>query len=143
MERLTKILFSKVFVLCFSVTLVAQAPEAVKEAQRLTRVAQVAEQQKRYDDAIRAYEKIAVIAKRSPAVASGALVKPGRAREAIPFHQRAISLNPKDPSFYFNSAISYLMLGDVKNAQEQKMQLQTLDPAMAEHLAVMIAKRQK
>jgi len=250
MERLTKILLSLLFVLCLSVTLVAQAPEAVKEAQRLTRVAQVAEQQNRYDDAIRAYETIAVIAKSSPAIASGALLsagniymgtgrfekaaasfraaisldassaeaqnnlgealgelkqyllalrafqqavaldgayvkarynmgvtydrlgqmkyaefvyrilirdhpdfplaydslavtKSGRAREAIPFHQRAISLNPKDPSFYFNAAISYLMLGDVKNAQEQKQQLQALDPAMAEHLAVMIAKRQK
>ena len=252
MERLTKILLSKLLVLCVSFTLAAQAPEAVKEAQRLTRVAQVAEQQNRFDDAIRAYETIAVIAKSSPAIASGALLsagniymgsgrfekaaasfraaisldassaeaqnnlgealgelkqyqlalrafqqavaldgsyvkarynmgvtydrlgqmkyaefvyrilirdhpdfplaydslavtlsKSGRAREAIPFHQRAIGLNPKDPSFYFNSAISYLMLGDVKNAQEQKLQLQALDPAMAEHLAVMIAKRQK
>ncbi len=220
MERSTKILFSKVFVLCFGVTLVAQAPEALKEAQRLTRVAQVAEQQNRYDDAIKAYETIAVIAKGSPTIASAALLsagniymgtgkfekaaasfrgaisldlnsaeaqarynmgvtydrlgqmkyaefvyrilirdhpdfplaydslavtlsKSGRAREAIPFHQRAINLNPKDPSFYFNSAISYLMLGDVKNAQEQKVQLQALDPAMAEHLAMMIAKRQK
>jgi len=48
MERLTKILLSKLLVLCVSFTLAAQAPEAVKEAQRLTRVAQVAEQQNRY-----------------------------------------------------------------------------------------------
>src|SRR5205085_143956 len=252
MERLTKILLSNLIVLCVSVTLAAQVPDALKEAQRLTRVAQVAEQQSRYDDAIKAYETIVVIAKSSPTVASAALLsagniymgtgkfeeaaasfrgaisldansaeaqnnlgealgelkqyqlalrafqqavaldgafvkarynmgvtydrlgqmkyaefiyrilirdhpdfplaydslavtlsKSGRAREAIPFHQRAISLNPKDPSFYFNSAISYLMLGDVKNAQEQKVQLQALDPAMAEHLAVMIAKRQQ
>jgi len=252
MERLTKILFSKLILLCVGATLAAQSPDVLKEAQRLTRVAQVAEQQNRYDDAIRAYETIAVIAKSSPVVAAGALLsagniymgtgrfekaaasfrgavtldansaeaqnnlgealgelkqyqlalrafqqavaldgsyvkarynmgvtydrlgqmkyaefvyrilirdhpdfplaydslavtlsKSGRAREAIPFHQRAISLNPKDPSFYFNSAISYLMLGDVKNAQEQKQQLQALDPAMAEHLALMIAKRQK
>ena len=252
MRRLTRLLFSNLIVPCVCVTLAAQAPDALKEAQRLTRVAQVAEQQGRYDDAIKAYETIAVIARGEPKIASAALLsagniymgtgkfekaaasfrgaisldanlaesqnnlgealgemkqyqlalrafqqavaldgsyvkarynmgvtydrlgqmkyaefvyrilirdhpdfplaydslavalsKSGRAREAIPFHQRAISLNPKDPSFYYNSAISYLMLGDVKNAQEQKVQLQALDPAMAEHLAVMIAKRQK
>jgi tetratricopeptide (TPR) repeat protein len=71
------------------------------------------------------------------------LSKSGRAREAIAFHQRAISLNPNDPSFYYNAAVSYLMLGDVKNAQDQKRQVEKLDPAMAEHLAVMIAKRQR
>ena len=226
--------------------------DVAKEAQRLTRVAQVAQQEGRYDDAIKAYQSITVIAAREPRIAAAAhlnagniylargnfeaavaafersikldgnsaeaqnnlgealgelkqypraleafqqavgldggllkarynigvtydhlgqlkysefvyrilirdhpdfplaydslavaLSKSGRAREAIPFHQRAISLNPKDPSFYYNSAISYLMLGDVKNAQEQKQQLQALDPAMAEHLAMMIAKRQR
>jgi Flp pilus assembly protein TadD len=71
------------------------------------------------------------------------LSKSGRAREAIAFHQRAISLNPNDPSFYYNAAVSYLMLGDVKNAQDQKRQVEKLDPAMAEHLAVMIARRQR
>jgi tetratricopeptide (TPR) repeat protein len=224
----------------------------VKEAQRLARVAQTAEQQNRPDDAIKAYETIAIIAKSSPATAASGLLhagniymgtgrfekaansfrgaialnpnsadaqnglgealgelkqyqpalrafqqavnldgsfvrarynmgvtydrlgqtkyaefvyrilirehpdfpiaydslavtlsKSGRAREAIAFHQRAISLNPNDPSFYYNAAVSYLMLGDVKNAQEQKRQVEKLDPAMAEHLAVMIAKRQK
>ena len=227
------------------------AGDPVKEAQRLTRVAQTAEQQNRPDDAIKAYETIAIIAKSSPAIASSALLrggniymgtgrfekaansfraaiainpgsaeaqnnlgealgelkqyqsalrafqqavnldssfvrarynmgvtydrlgqmkyaefvyrilirehpdfpfaydslavtlsKSGRAREAIAFHQKAISLNPNDPSFYYNSALSYLMLGDVKKAQEQKRQVEKIDPAMAEHLAVMIAKRQ-
>jgi tetratricopeptide (TPR) repeat protein len=227
------------------------AGDPVKEAQRLTRVAQTAEQQNRPDDAIKAYETIAIIAKSSPAIASSALLqagnifmgtgrfekaansfrgaiamnpgsaeaqnslgealgelkqyqsalrafqqaanldksfvrarynmgvtydrlgqmkyaefvyrilirehpdfpvaydslavtlsKSGRAREAIAFHQKAISLNPTDPSFYYNSALSYLMLGDVKKAQEQKRQVEKIDPAMAEHLAVMIAKRQ-
>jgi tetratricopeptide (TPR) repeat protein len=226
--------------------------DTLNEAQRLTRVAQTAEQENRYDDAIKAYETIAIIARSSPAVAGGALLhagkiymgtgrfdkaaasfrrsisidpasaeahnglgealgelkqyqaalrafqqavnldgsfvrarynigvtydrlgqmryaefvyrilirdhpdfplaydslgvvlsKSGRPREAIAYHQKAISLNPKDPSFYYNSAISYLMLGDVRNAQEQKQQLEKLDPAMAEHLAMMIAKRQK
>jgi tetratricopeptide (TPR) repeat protein len=85
-----------------------------------------------YADFPLAYDSLAV-----------SLSKSGRPREAIPFHQKAISLNPKDPSFYFNSEISYLMLGDVKNAQEQKRQVEKRDPAMAEHLAVMIAKRQR
>src|SRR6185503_995841 len=226
--------------------------DPVKEAQRLTRVAQVAQQQGRLDDAIKAYQTIAVVAASSPPIASGAYVaagdiymmmgrfqdaaaafrkavaldpqsaeavnnlgealgelkqyqpalqafqkavaldpkylrarynmgvtydrlgqnkyaefvyrilirehpdfplaydslavtlsKSGRAREAIAFHQKAISLNPTDPSFCYNAAVSYLMLGDVRNAQEQKRQVEKLDPAMAEHLAVMIAKRQK
>src|SRR6266550_3320006 len=77
MERSTKTLFSTLFVLCVSLTLTAQVPDALKEAQRLTRVAQVAEQQSRYDDAIKAYETIAVIAKGSPTIASGALLSAG------------------------------------------------------------------
>ena len=44
-------------------------------------------------------------------------------------------------SFHFNFAISYLMLGDVKNAQEQQQQLQAIDPNMAQHLATAIARR--
>ena len=242
-----------ILLLCLWITGGAQsAGDAASEAQRLTRVAQTAEQQNRYDDAIKAYETIAIIARGSPSIAANGLLhagqiymgtgrfdkaaasfrrsisinpgsaeahnalgealgelkqyqsalrafqqavnldgsfvrarynigvtydrlgqmryaefvyrilirdhpdfplaydslavvlsKSGRAREAIAFHQRAISLNPRDPSFYYNSAISYLILGDVKNAQEQKQQLEKLDPAMAEHLAMMIAKRQK
>jgi protein O-GlcNAc transferase len=69
------------------------------------------------------------------------LSKSGRAREAVPFHQKAISLAPRDPSFYFNFSLSYLMLGDTKKAQEQQQKLRALDPAMAEHLATMIARR--
>lgn len=239
--------------LCLPVAAAAQGTsDPVKEAQRLTRVAQTAEHQNRYDDAIKAYETVAIIARSSPAAAAGALVqagnlymstgrfdkaanafraaiatnpnsaeahnglgealgelkqyqaalrsfqqavnldgsfvrarynigvtydrlgqtkyaefiyrilvrdypdfpvaydslaaalsKSGRVREAIAFHQKAISLNPQDPSFHYNAAISYLMLGDVKNALEQKRQLEMLDPAMAERLAVMITKRQK
>jgi len=252
MRRSNQILIATLM-LCVCVIARAQsAADPVKEAQRLARVAQTAEQQNRPDDAIKAYETIAIIARSSPATAAGALVhagniymgtgrfekaansfrgaialnpnsaeaqnglgealgelkqyqaalrafqqavnldssfvrarynmgvtydrlgqikyaefvyrilirehpdfpvaydslavslsKSGRAREAIAFHQKAISLNPNDPSFYYNAAVSYLMLGDVKNAQEQKRQVERLDPAMAEHLAVMIAKRQK
>src|SRR6267143_1018043 len=206
-----------------------------REAQRLTRVAQVAQQQGRNDDAIKAYETIALVAKTSPRIAAAALLsagniymklgrfeqavtafrrsitldansaeaqnnlgealgelrqypraleafqqavaldngfvkarynmgvtydrlgqlkyaefvyrilirdhsdfalaydsmavtlsKSGRAREAIPFHERAISLNPNDASFYYNFAVSYLILGDVKNAREQQQKLRTL-----------------
>lgn len=236
-----------------SATSLAQtAADSVKEAQRLTRVAQTAEQQNRYEDAIKAYETIAIIAKGSPTIASSALVdagslymrsgrfdkaanafrsasafnpnsavaqnnlgealgemkqyqaalrafqqavnldgsfvrarynmgvtydrlgqaryaefvyrilirehpdfplawdslavtlsRSGRARDATAYHQKAISLNPTDPTFHYNAAVSYLMLGDIRNAQEQKRQVEKMDPAMAEHLAVMIAKRQK
>jgi len=242
-----------VFVLCTVAAALAQTTvDPVKEAQRLTRVAQTAEQQNRPDDAIKAYETIALIARNSRTTASAALLragnlymstgrfekaansfrsasglnpnsaeaqnnlgealgelkqyqaalrafqqavnldssfvrarynmgvtydrlgqtkyaefvyrilirehpdfplaydslavslsKLGRSREAIAYHQKAITLNANDPSFYYNAAVSYLLLGDVKNAQEQKRQVEKLDPAMAEHLAVMIAKRQK
>ena len=71
------------------------------------------------------------------------LSKSGRAREAIPFHQKAISLAPKDPSFYYNFAVSYLVLGDFRNAQVQQQRLRNLDPAMAEHLNGVIAKHQR
>src|SRR5437879_2744176 len=236
MQRLTRLLFSNLIVPCVCVTLAAQAPDALKEAQRLTRVAQVAEQQGRYYDAIKASETIAVIAKGSPAIASAALLsagniymgtgkfekaaalfrgaisldanlaesqnnlgealgelkqyqlalrafqqavaldgayvkarynmgvtydrlgqmkyaefvyrilirdhpdfalaydsmavtlsKSGRAREAIPFHENAISLNPNDPSFYYNFAVSYLILGVVKSARDQQQTLRGLD----------------
>ena len=226
--------------------------DPVKEAQRLTRVAQVAQQQGRLDDAIKAYQTIAVVAASSPPIASGAYVaagniymmtgrfqdaaaafrkavaldpqsaeavnnlgealgelkqyqpalqafqkavaldqkylkarynmgvtydrlgqnkyaefiyrilirefpnfplaydslavalsKSGRGREAIPFHEKAISLAPKEASFYYNFAVSYLMMGDLRKAQEQQQKLRSLDPAMAEHLNAVIAKRQR
>jgi len=253
MRRPKQILTSTFLVLCAAAAAYAQSTaDPVKEAQRLTRVAQTAEQRNLPDDAIKAYETIAVIARSSPVTASSALLhagniymgtrrfekaansfrqavalnpnsaeaqnnlgealgelkqyqaalrafqqavnldgslvrarynmgvtydrlgqmkyaefvyrilirehpdfplaydslavtlsKSGRAREAIALHQKAIALNPTDPSFYYNAAVSYLMMGDVKNAQEQKRQVEKLDPAMAEHLAVMIARRQK
>ena len=224
--------------------------DPLKEAQRLTRVAQVAEAQTRYIDAIKAYETIALIAKGSPKIAASAILnagniymrmgkltdavasfrqslaldagsaaaqnnlgealgelkqyqaalkafqqavaldsgyikarynmgvtydklgqlnyaefvyrilirdhpdfalaydgmavtlsKSGRSREAIAFHQKATTMSPNDPSFHFNFAISYLMLGDLKNAQEQQQQLQAIDPNMAQHLATAIARR--
>ena len=230
--------------------LAQSSPDPVREAQRLTRVAQVAQQQGRYDDAVKAYQTITVVAASSPRIAAAAylaagniymmtgrfqdaatayrksvaldatsaeaqnnlgealgelkqyrpaleafqkavaldqkylkarynmgvtydrlrqfkyaefiyrilirdfpdfalaydslavsLSKSGRAREAVQFHEKAISLAPKDPSFYFNFSLTFLMLGDTKKAQEQQQKLRALDPAMAEHLAAMIAKR--
>ena len=55
----------KTVVLVAILAVMAQAQSSadpVKEAQRLTRVAQVAEQQSRYDDAIKAYQTITVVA---------------------------------------------------------------------------------
>ena len=226
--------------------------DAVKEVQRLTRVAQVAQQQGRYEDAVKAYQTIAVVAKSTPGVAAAALLNAGRiymtlgkydqaadsfrrslaldansaeaqnnlgealgelklytraieafqqavaldggfvkarynmgvtydrlgqlkyaefvyrilirdhpdfplaydglavtlsksarGREAIPLHQKAIVLSPKDPSFYYNFAISYLMLGDMQRAQEQQQKLRDLNPAMAEQLGMVIAKHKQ
>jgi len=253
MARLIQFTIAAIVVFVLSQLSSGQAlTDPVKESQRLTRVAQTALQQGRYDDAIKTYETIGIIAKSSPKIAGAALMnagnvymgigkfaeaarsfrasismdggaaeahnnlgealgelkqyqsalesfqravaldgafvkarynmgvtydklgqlkyaefvyrilvrdypdfalaydslavtlsKSGRAREAIAFHQKAISLNPRDPSFYYNSAISYLVLGDLKNAKEQQQQLQSLDPAMAQHLATVIGKHQR
>src|SRR5260370_545560 len=245
-----RVLLGGVLLLCgFAPTPAQTSTDVVKEAQRLTRVAQVAEQQGRYDDAIKAYQASAVVAKTSPRIAAVALLnegniymslgkfepaavafrdslardgsspaaqnnlgealgelrqypraleafqravaldagfvkarynmgvtydhmgqlkyaefvyrilirdypdfvlaydslavtlsKSGPAREAIALHEKAISLDAKEPSFYYNFAVSYLVLGDIKHAREQQQALRNLDPAMAEHLAMVIAK---
>lgn len=249
MNLFRQVIISSLGLLCLSTAGAGQS-DPLKEAQRLTRVAQVAEQQTRYNDAIKAYETIAIIAKGSPKIAAAAILhtgdiymrmgklteavasfraslaldagsavahnnlgealgelkqyqaalkafqqaisldngyvkarynmgvtydklgqlnyaefvyrilirdhpdfalaydgmavtlsKSGRSREAIPFHQKATTLSPNDPSFHFNFAISYLMLGDVKNALEQQQQLQAIDPNMAQHLGTAIARR--
>jgi tetratricopeptide (TPR) repeat protein len=70
------------------------------------------------------------------------LSKAGRAKEAIAFHEQAIALDPREPSYYFNCAISYLMLGNSEKALEQQEKLKTLDPAVADRLASVIVKHQ-
>ena len=70
------------------------------------------------------------------------LSKAGRAKEALNFHEQAISLDPREPSYYFNYAISYLMLGNTAKALEQQAKLKTLDPAIADRLASVIVKHQ-
>lgn len=245
-----RLLFGGLALMCALASAQAQGSD-VKEAQRLARVAQVAQQQGRLDDAVRAYQTIAIVAKGSPAIAAGAqlsagniymslgkyeeaaaafrrslsldansaeaqnnlgealgelkqyqraleafqravaldsrflkarynmgvtydhlgqlkyaefvyrilirdypdfvlaydslavtLSKSGRAREAIAFHEKAISLDAREPSFYYNFAVSYLVLGDMRRAREQQQKLRNLDPAMAEHLATVIARHQ-
>ncbi|MDQ2922378.1 MAG: tetratricopeptide repeat protein [Acidobacteriota bacterium] len=70
------------------------------------------------------------------------LSKAGRAKEAIAFHEKAIALNPREPSYYFNCAISYLMLRNTAKALEQQEKLKEIDPAIADRLASVIVKRQ-
>jgi superkiller protein 3 len=70
------------------------------------------------------------------------LSKAGRGKEAIAFHEKAISLAPTDPSYYFNLAISYLMLGNTAKASEQQEKLKLIDPLIADRLANVIVKRQ-
>lgn len=70
------------------------------------------------------------------------LSKSGRAKEAIPLHEKAIALKPEEPSYYFNYAISNLMLGNTVKAIEQQEKLKRLDPLVAEQLASVIIKRQ-
>jgi protein O-GlcNAc transferase len=71
------------------------------------------------------------------------LSKSGRAGEAIPLHQKAISLGPDNPSFYYNLGISYLVLGNTEKALEQKEKLLQLEPQAASRLANLIVKNQK
>jgi tetratricopeptide (TPR) repeat protein len=70
------------------------------------------------------------------------LSKAGRAKEAISFHEKAIALDPREPSYYFNCAISYLMLGNTAKALEQQEKLKALDPSVANRLASVIVKHQ-
>jgi tetratricopeptide (TPR) repeat protein len=70
------------------------------------------------------------------------LSKAGRAKEAIAFHEKAISLDPNEPSYYFNCAISYLMLKNMPKAMEQQEKLKTIAPAIADRLASVIVKHQ-
>src|ERR1041384_6064421 len=89
-------------VLAFSATAYSQAiTDPVKEAQRLTRVAQVAQQQGRFDDAVKAYETIGVIAKGSPKIAAAALLNAGniymttgKFDEAAKSFRASLSLDP-------------------------------------------------
>ncbi len=70
------------------------------------------------------------------------LSKAGRAKEAMAFHEKAIALQPNEPSLYFNYAISNLMIGNTAKAMEQQDKLKAIDPVIAERLASVIVKKQ-
>ena len=70
------------------------------------------------------------------------LSKAGRAKEAIAFHEKAIALDPREPSYYYNCAISYLMLSNTGKALEQQEKLKAIDPTIANRLASVIVKHQ-
>src|SRR4051812_9268526 len=102
MNRLPPAIFGLLIILCLSVGAAAQGlTDPLKEAQRLTRVAQVAEQQGRYMDAIKAYQTISLIAKSSPKTAASALQNAGtlymmigKFNEAIASFRASIDLEP-------------------------------------------------
>ena len=71
------------------------------------------------------------------------LSKSGRARDAIPLHEKAISLSPDSPFFYYNLGVSYLVLSNIEKALEQKEKLLQLDPPAANRLAILIVKHRK
>ena len=70
------------------------------------------------------------------------LSKAGRAKEALPLHEKAIALSPQEGSYYYNYAISNLMLGNTAKALEQQEKLKSIDPLIADRLASMIVKHQ-
>jgi Flp pilus assembly protein TadD len=69
------------------------------------------------------------------------LSRAGRAKEAIPVHEKAISLAPREPSYYYNLGLSYLILGDTTKALEQQEKLRAIDSRVADQLASVIIKR--
>lgn len=70
------------------------------------------------------------------------LSKAGRAKEALALHEKALALSPREASYYFNYAISNLMLGNKAKATELQQRLKTIDPLVADRLASVIIKRQ-
>jgi len=68
----TSLIVTGLIALCAGSTLAQSTADPVREAQRLTRVAQVAQQQGRFDDAIKAYQTITVVAASSPRLAAAA-----------------------------------------------------------------------
>ena len=73
MKQISKPLILTCLILVSVFTARAQSTgDPVKEAQRLARVAQVAQQQGRFDDAIKAYQTITVVAASSPRISASA-----------------------------------------------------------------------
>lgn len=114
----------------------AQSADPLKEAQRLTRVAQVAEQQGRHDDALKAYQTIAVIASGTPRIAAAAGVAAGniymnqrKFSEAADAFRKAVALDAASAEAVNNLGEA---LGELKQYQPALAAFQkavALDPA--------------
>src|SRR5207248_6573950 len=91
--------------ICLSSLATAQtSADNAREAQRLTRVAQVAQQQGRNEDAIKAYETIALVAKNSPQIAAAALLGAGNIYMALGKFEQAITAFRRSLTLDANSA---------------------------------------
>src|SRR6266566_8787957 len=113
-------LLCSVLLLCAFAPTPAQTPgDAVKEAQRLTRVAQVAEQQGRYDDAVKAYQTIAVIAKSSPRLAAAALLNAGNIYMSLGKFEPAASAFRDSLALDASSAVAQINLGEALGELKQ------------------------
>jgi tetratricopeptide (TPR) repeat protein len=114
MPRLTaRILPGCLALLCAFAPVPAQnSSDTVKEAQRLTRVAQVAQQQGRYDDAIKAYQTVAVVTKGSPEVAAAALLNAGSIYMTLRKYDQAADSFRRSLALNANSAAAQNNLGE-------------------------------
>ena len=137
-DKSMKFLF-KTVVLVAILAVIAQAQSSAdppKEAQRLTRVAQVAEQQGRYSDAIKAYQTITVIASGTPRIAAAANVaagniymNQGKFSEAADAFRKAVALDAASAEAVNNLGEA---LGELKQYQPALVAFQkavALDPA--------------
>src|ERR1051326_1010864 len=109
MSSINQIFFCILTIVSLAAHASAQSADIQQEAQRLARVAQTAEQQGRNDEAIKAYETIAVIAKSYPKIAADALLhsggiymQTGRFDKASEAFRRAVALNPQSPEAHNN-----------------------------------------
>ncbi len=85
--------------------------DPAKEAQRLTRVAQVAQQEGRYDDAIKAYETITIVAAREPRIAAVAHLNAGNVYMARGNYEAAAGAFERSIKLNANSAEAQNNLG--------------------------------
>src|SRR5262245_49772183 len=122
-------------ILCGGFTAGAQTVnDAAKEAQRLTRVAQVAQQEGRFDDAIKAYQTITVIAAKEPRIAAAANLGAGNIhmtrgnyQEAAAAFQRSINLDASSAEAYNNLGEALGELKQYRQALENFQQAIGLD----------------
>jgi tetratricopeptide (TPR) repeat protein len=106
---------------CFSAS-AQTGNDTIKEAQRLTRVAQVAQQQGRLDDAIKAYQTITVIAAREPRIAAAANLSAGNIYMARGNYQEAAAAFGRSIKLDATSAEAYNNLGEALGELKQYRQ---------------------